>query len=250
MSSIVLPSLYIPRLVPLSSHMDEKKISKVFDTYFESSLIETIDLVKRKDSVYKKDYKMAFIHFKENASLPSHHPFALKLDTLEHGGDVKLLIDDSHYWIIRKNVGSKRETNPFDPTSPISKEVESTPRIKTYEPTTIKNIDYSLKMPYTYPFPEIQNKENCYIIHALFFDTDVLICCKRVCHILQRIWGVTYDIMQLGCMWKCKYLGFNFVIDLWNFTEGECLLLLEIRNIDCDDATFNDLRNHIFEKLN
>ena len=107
-----------------------------------------------------------------------------------------------------------------------------------------------MKIPYTYPFPEAENTENCYTIHALFFDTDVLICCKRVCHILQRIWGVTYDIMQLGCMWKCKYLGFNFVIDLWNFTEGECLLLLEIRNIDCDDATFNDLRNHIFEKLN
>ena len=246
MNSVVLPSLYIPRL---RNDTNESDIYKVFETYFGSALIQYIDLVDREDNVIKKSYKMGFIHFKENASLPNDHPFALKLGTLENGGDVKLLIDDSHYWIIRKNIGSKRETNPFDPTSPISKEVESKPRIKTYEPTTIKPIDYSLKMPYPYPFPEVEYTENCYIIHALFFDEDVLRCRKSVSHVLDRIWGVTYDIIQTGCMWECKYLGFKFVIDLWDFTDGECRLLLEIRNIDCDDGTFKDLRNHIFQQI-
>ena len=67
----------------------------------------------------------------------------------------------------------------------------------------------------------------------------------------SAIWGVTYDVMNDGgCMWKCKYLGFNFVLDLWTFyNKGEFIMLLEIRNIDCDDGTFKDLRNHIFQHI-
>ena len=244
MNSVVLPSLYIPRL---RNDTNESDIYKVFETYFGSALIQYIDLVDREDNLIKKSYKMGFIHFKENASLPNDHPFALKLDTLENGGDVKLLIDDSHYWIIRKNIGVKRDSNPFDPTSPISKEVESTPRIKTYEPTIIKTIDYSSKIPYPYPFIEVQKKENCRILQG-----DVEKLCETVSNVIERIWGVTYDMMDYGgCMWKCKYLGFNFVIDLWTFcNKGEIIMLLEIRNIDCDDGTFKDLRGHIFQHIN
>lgn len=243
MNSVILPSLYIPRLM---FDIDESEICKVFETYFGSALIQYIDLVDREDNVIKKSYKMGFIHFKENASLPNDHPFALKLGTLENGGDVKLLIGASQYWIIRKNIGAKRESNPFDPTSPISKEVESTPRIKTYEPTTMKYIDYSSKIPYPYPFTAIQKRENCRILEG-----NVEKWCEVVSSVIERIWGVTYDMMDYGgCMWKCKYLGFNFVIDLWTFTNNdEIVMLLEIRNIDCDDGTFKDLSSHILQHI-
>lgn len=244
METINLPSLYIPSLLMST---EESHIRKIFSEYFQSDNIKHIDIVERINKYSNNPYKIAFIHFLDDASISSTHEFSKKIELLEEGGDVKLMINSKNYWILRKNIGKKREEdeNPFDPTSPISDEINDIPKLVVYTPKKYKSHPYNNHVPMIYPLPKLQNIENCYFN---FNKKITSLSCEKISKVLQHIWGVTYIIHDSVCMWECKYLGFKFVLDLWYKTPDE-YLFLEMRNIECDDKTFITLRKYIFNSL-
>jgi hypothetical protein len=86
---------------------EESHIRKIFSEYFQSDNIKHIDIVERINKYSNNPYKIAFIHFLDDASISSTHEFSKKIELLEEGGDVKLMINSKNYWILRKNIGKK-----------------------------------------------------------------------------------------------------------------------------------------------
>jgi len=215
--------------------------------------IDHIDFVERTDNHTNQPYQIVFIHFAEGAKIESTHPFAQKLAILEAGGDVKIVHDDPWFWIVRKNIGKKHlpaENNPFDPTAPISKEVQKSSSIQIIPPTNgYQQHDYSNLVPFTY-FAEKVSEELYFYPSFPYYLEKVPVVCDEISKRLEEMWGVEYVIMPEGCMWKCKYQGFSFVVDLWEFNnDGEDRFAIEVRRLDCDSSTLQVLRKTLFEAL-